>query len=309
MGGDGNSDGMITCQGCGKRYKWKLEFAGRHLKCGCGAAIFVPQRVAVLDGVYDLFEGEAQDAPPLPRVAAEEQPVVAGAKPAARSAGATARPKAAAPAARSKPVAVAGNNPDAAAIAERLGIALPTRKRIDHTADVQAGRAELEQLAQGSPLRNIIAPIVIILGGLILSFVQVRFWDEKPPAGDAAALGVVATRAAFSVALMLFTMFLLTTLADVNFLGTFQNAALRLCAIAIGPSGIYAAMTFLVGGDMAGPFTGAMASIALYGILFWGLMRLDLQDTSICVIVTFSVVMISNYFAFKFAGIIQGSDI
>jgi hypothetical protein len=104
-------------------------------------------------------------------------------------------------------------------------------------------------------------------------------------------------------------MFLLTTLADINFLGTFQNCILRFCAIAIGPSAVYASLTYTIGGDMAGPFMGAMASIALYGILFWGLMRLDLQDTSICVIVTFSVVMLANYFAFRFAGIIHGSDI
>jgi DNA-directed RNA polymerase subunit RPC12/RpoP len=307
MGGDGNNDGMITCAGCGKRFKWKLELAGKRVKCPCGTVILVPQRVAVLEGIYDLFEGEAQDAPPLPKAVAEEEPVGAGVKAGARSVGAAARTKPAAPAA--KKVASAGGNPDAAAIAERLGIALPTRKRIDHTADVKAGRDELEQLSRGTPLRNIILPIFIILGGMILSFVQVRFWDDKVATTDGAALSVMATRAVISVALMLFSMFLLTTLADVNFPGTFQNAALRLCAIAIGPSGVYAALTFLIGGDMAGPFSGAMASIALYGILFWGLMRLDLQDTSICVIVTFSVVMISNYFAFKFAGLIQGSDI
>jgi len=299
MGGDVGDKDLITCEGCGKRYKWKLELAGRHLKCGCGAAIHVPERVAVLEGVYDLFEGDAQEAPPLIKPVVDEVAAPAGrAKSGAVRAGKAAAAKASA-------------NPDAAAIAERLGIALPTRKRIDHTADVQAGRDELDRLSRGSLMRNVIVPVPIILAGLILSFVQVRFWGDAIVApSDTAALGVMFTRALLSVALMLFTMFLLTTLADINFLGTFQNCILRFCAIAIGPSAVYASLAYTVGGgEMAAPFAGAMASIALYAILFWGLMRLDLQDTSICVVVTFSVVQIANYFAFKFAGLINGSDI
>src|SRR4051794_19173686 len=106
MGGDGNDKDLITCQGCGKRYKWKLELAGRHLKCGCGAAIHVPERVAVLEGVYDLFEGEAQEAPPLVTPPVDDASTPGRIKPA--------------PARSGKSVAKASANPDAAAIAERL---------------------------------------------------------------------------------------------------------------------------------------------------------------------------------------------
>src|SRR4051812_42668045 len=154
MGGDGTEQDLITCQGCGKRYKWKLELAGRRLKCGCGEAILVPERVAVLEGVYDLFEGEAQEAPPLHRPVDAEEKAGSG-KPRVK----TSARGAAAPGATPRAAA----SPDAAAIAERLGIALPTRKRIDHTADVQAGRDELEQLSRGSLMRNVIIPVPIIL--------------------------------------------------------------------------------------------------------------------------------------------------
>src|SRR3954464_11332319 len=113
MSGDGSSgNDLITCDGCGKKYKWKLELAGRRLKCPCGAAIEVPDRVAVLEGVYDLFEGEAQEAPPIYKAAPEDQPVGAGAKAGARAGLAPAARKAAGPAKAA--------NPDAAAIAERL---------------------------------------------------------------------------------------------------------------------------------------------------------------------------------------------
>src|SRR3954463_4761766 len=117
MGGDVGDKDLITCEGCGKRYKWKLELAGRHLKCGGGAAIHVPERVAVLEGVYDLFEGEAQEAPPLHRPVVEAGPQARGVAKAAKPAGARTA-KGAAGAAR--PAGAA--NPDAAAIAERLGI-------------------------------------------------------------------------------------------------------------------------------------------------------------------------------------------
>src|SRR3954451_12095657 len=108
MGSDVRDNDLITCDGCGKRYKWKLELAGRRLKCGCGAAIDVPERVAALEGVYDLFEGEAQEAPPLIKPDIEDTPAPGRARPGpARAGKATA--------------AKASVNPDAAAIAERLG--------------------------------------------------------------------------------------------------------------------------------------------------------------------------------------------
>ena len=120
---------------------------------------------------------------------------------------------------------------------------------------------------------------------------------------------VVAVRAALSVLLMLFTMFLLTRLADVNFMGSFANCTLRLCAIAIGPSAVYASLIHVVGGELGGPCAGAAASVALYAVLFWALMRVDLKDAAVCTIVTFGVVMMANYMAFRFEGIIRMSDI
>jgi hypothetical protein len=65
-----------------------------------------------------------------------------------------------------------------------------------------------------------------------------------------------------------------------------------------------------MGGDgIAGGFVGALVSVAAYFALFWALMRVDMKDAFVCTVVTFGLVMISNYAAFKAQGIIGGHDI
>ena len=55
----------------------------------------------------------------------------------------------------------------------------------------------------------------------------------------------------------------------------------------------------------SGAAAGAFASIALYTLLFKLLMRLDWQDTAVCVTVTFVLVTFSNYAAYKLDGILR----
>ena len=45
-----------------------------------------------------------------------------------------------------------------------------------------------------------------------------------------------------------------------------------------------------------------LAAVALYGLLYWLLMRLDLKDTAICVIITWILVTAANYIAYKIEG-------
>jgi DNA-directed RNA polymerase subunit RPC12/RpoP len=298
----------FACAACGKRFKWKPDLAGKRVKCPCGAGVEVPRRdveeeapaASGLDGFDDLFGAHAVDAPPLPTA-----PPLDEAQPAQT---ATSKPK---PAVR-RPQQTAPPAPqpsEAQLIAERLGIALPTRKRLDMSEEVQAGRAEMEKLASGSLIRDIVLPIPIILVGIMLSYAQARQYSEHPAATAAAAWGVVATRVALSVGLILLAMWLLTSFMDVNFLGSFGKCVLRLCAIAIGPAAVYDTLVFTVGGDLAGPFAGVAASVALWGVLYWGLMRVDLKDATVCVMVTFILVTFANYAAWRAEGMIRGSDI
>jgi hypothetical protein len=294
----------FACDACGKRFKWKQELAGKRMKCPCGAAIVVPAGRAVslaapapADGQFQSFDDvfdQAVDAPPLPRPAAGGDVETAAPTNAAST---------------SPRRASARSASDAAAVAERLGIALPTKKRLDTAADAKAGREEMEKLASGSFIRDVIAPIPIILGGIILSYMQAKHYSQTPADTELKAWTVVITRVALSVGLIVMAMYLLTQFMDVTFLGSFGKCVLRLCAIAIGPAAVYDTLVFTVGGDLAGPFAGVACSVACWGILYWALMRVDVKDATICVLVTFILVTFANYIAWRCEGLMRGSDI
>lgn len=63
-------DGKFACGGCGKRYTWKPELAGKSAKCKCGTVFKVPAALpakakpkpVVEEDVYDIA-----DAPPEPK--------------------------------------------------------------------------------------------------------------------------------------------------------------------------------------------------------------------------------------------------
>src|SRR5437868_2788930 len=74
------SVGKFACDGCGKTYSWKLELAGRRVKCKCAHVMTVPAEDpaaadALPEGFEDLYalaEGapvtaEAVTPPPIAR--------------------------------------------------------------------------------------------------------------------------------------------------------------------------------------------------------------------------------------------------
>jgi hypothetical protein len=50
---------------------------------------------------------------------------------------------------------------------------------------------------------------------------------------------------------------------------------------------------------------GTFVSLAAYALLFALLMRLDLKDTSVCVILTWIMVTAANYAAYRFEGLVR----
>src|SRR5688572_9436313 len=237
--------GTIQCDNCGKQFRWREEIAGKRMKCPCGGIVSVPANAP--DGAVPAQVGAAG--------AAKAQ--------AARSGGAP--------------------RVNAAAIMAAKGLPPPrgrtkSQRELDNA---KSGQEELEEMAKTNLLRDVIIPIPIILAGLALSYLNVTQWPMpgKQAAPPSQALGMVAVGAATSVVLVVGAIFLTTVLADVTFVGKFHNTILRLCAIAIGPSAIYAIMAAVVGGDdgtsMAGTALGALLTIVALAALYWGLMRLD----------------------------------
>jgi hypothetical protein len=119
----------------------------------------------------------------------------------------------------------------------------------------------------------------------------------------------VATRVVLASGLMLLGMFLATALMEVTFVGSFKRSILRFIGIALGPCAIYGICTNGIGGDIAGSSAGVFASIIVYWLLFKLLMKLDLQDATVCTVVTWILVAFANYAAFRAEGIIRGTSI
>lgn len=289
---------FVACEQCGKRYRWKPELAGRRAKCACGHVIDMPAAPPDSapppgpesddDGMYGITDDSTPKRP-----ARRPPPVAAGLAP------------------QDQP-GLGGRQGDAlqAALASR---GLPEgllKSKVDHDKiAVEAGRKELEELAKPNPTRDIIAPLAIIAVGVTLMFLQTMFWSAKPAGGAGEAVVAVALRTILSVGLILGGIFLATTALDVTLIGSFDRSILRLAAIALGPAAVYDLLVYALGSEFAGPMAGVIASIALYSVLFWALMRMDARDVAICVTVTFILVSVANYAAFRFEGFKRGLDI
>ena len=83
--------------------------------------------------------------------------------------------------------------------------------------------------------------------------------------------------------------------------GPIPLTAFKLTGIAVGVASVYGLLCYALG-DTAGAAAGTFAAVALYGLLYWLLMRLDLKDTAICVIITWILVTAANYIAYKIEG-------
>jgi len=53
----------FQCNGCGKRYRWRPELAGRAVRCSCGAMIVIPQSAAEGEEPYGIAEPQPAQRP------------------------------------------------------------------------------------------------------------------------------------------------------------------------------------------------------------------------------------------------------
>jgi hypothetical protein len=101
-------------------------------------------------------------------------------------------------------------------------------------------------------------------------------------------------------------MFLAVHMMEICFLGPLSRTAYKLISIGIAPGALYGILSFM-GGDTYGAMIGTFASVAAYAVLFWFVMRLDLKDTSMCVILTWILVTAANYAAYRAEGLMKDS--
>lgn len=285
---------QVRCAACGRAFKWKPELSGRTMRCPCGTAVLVPARDAAksgLDGDDDRGEYDfAEPAAPPPR-----KPATTLASAAAATVGLAAAAARSADAPPPSPSVATGA---AAPITVDLP---PQRKRLK-----QEPRVEVEDIAPPSTLRDIILPSLLIPVGIALRVIEVTVATGEPASGVAGVAAAVALNLALSVGLMLGGMFLAVQVMEVCFVGSLARTAYKLVAIAIAPGALYGILTFF-GGPTYGSMIGTFASVAAFGVLFWLLMRLDVKDTGICVLVTWILITAANYAAYRAEGMLRDS--
>jgi hypothetical protein len=331
---EGVAGTSIACVHCGRKYRWKPEMAGKKAKCACGHVLDVPASAPVSAPASARSSapaaaaspGSVRPAPPPPRRTPATAPHAA--PPAApRPAPAAepsfddvfavageeedaASPSGAAPAA-APPPADARLSPDLQSALALRGLPpeLLRRRRDLAEAELKASREQMESLAEGNVLRDIVVPVLLIAIGIGLLFGQAMVWNKRPADNIAEAAVSVATRAALAVGLMLGGIWLATAVMEVSLIGSFARNILKLSSIALAPAALYDIAQFFLGGDFGGPALGAFASIVVYAALFFLLMRMDARDTAICTMVSFILVAGANYAAWRMEGFRRGSDI
>ena len=260
----------ILCPSCGKQFRWKPELAGKRAKCKCGGVIAIPAEPKPPQPAPDEDEYDIAEAPPAPAPRPQAAPAQTGLDPAA-----------------------------AAAVLQRLGRT---------TAEVPRAKERLlddgpsvEEAFKPSIVRDFVLPSILIVAGVALAFVEAMKAGQAPAPTIVAAIPVVAMKLVMGVGLVLGGMFLAVVAAEVVFIGPLWLTGFKLTAIAIGVASVYGLMCFYLG-DSAGAAAGTFAAIALYALLYWLLMRLDVKDTAICTIITFILVTAAHYIAYKIEG-------
>jgi hypothetical protein len=250
----------IVCGGCQKQYKWKPELAGKKVKCKCGTVVPVPagQPVAPEPAEDDLY-ALAEDVRPAATAIPPIQPI----QPVAPAAIPPIQPIA--PVARGISPIPTPQQAMAGAVAGRPGanpfVAYASKRP---QPEVEQGAWGLE----GSLGRDLILPIVMILGGTVLNFVTEMAVIGRPFADAALIIGVSTI---IGIILITATCFAAMKMLDFS-MGAPLQALLKVAAIAIAPDAV---------GDLLSasiPFGGMLAialTMGMYFALLWAFFDLD----------------------------------
>lgn len=295
--------GQLTCTACGKRFRYKPDLAGKTVSCPCGARIMVPR-----------VQMSAATAPPPPVYMPDDAPdreYDMGA-PVAKRVTKAAPPVglAAHAGAADEPfddddddVDFSGPAATAPAPVKTVHVNLPPQRR----GLKQEERKTDEPVFKPSTMRDWIVPSIVIGVGIVLRFIEVMApWATQNPMPIGEAFTAVALKLFLSVFLMMCGMMLAVNVMEICFLGPMSRTAYKLLAIAVGPGALYGIISF-AGGETYGAMIGTFVSVAVYLVLFWALMRLELWETGICVVVTWILVTAANYAAYRAQGLMQDS--
>ena len=240
----------FSCQACGKQYPWKPEYAGRKVKCKCGAVMTAPAEPdsdgADLDALAGLASGgggydvaESQEEPPKAKRARPAPPPAVAA------------------------AAVAMPRPGVGPLAYQ-------------SAQAKNAEGEKKESALTQATRDVYLPLGLIALGVILSMIESRYVLGSFSTGS--ALVYVFISNAINVVMMFIALMVMVKLFDVG-LGPVGPALLKVAAVAMAPGAIGGIISHLF---MGGSYVGWVVQLLLIWWLLWLLFQMDFQEVTMC---------------------------
>jgi DNA-directed RNA polymerase subunit RPC12/RpoP len=287
----------FTCPHCRKRFQWVPKIADRKARCpSCDKRIripMVPGRVA--EAIDPLPESHQPDPQPesdtydLDLTGIDESIVEAPPTAAQQAAAQTGR----------CPACNQSINPGAV-ICIKCGYNLKKGKRLQTSVadgdapdtppapDVTLPGSALASIA-ASPIAqalqgredeagdgrfvNLWLPLILIVLGIGVRLIEQLYFTGNATAGFVAAATYIGVDLVLTIPLLLMAMILAVKILDVAF-GPLGQALFKMVAVVLGPAGIGAIITYLIGGLM-GEFAGGIVSFCAYWALLSVLFDLE----------------------------------
>lgn len=250
-----DTETKISCDGCGRQYKWKPEIAGRKVRCKCGSILTVPQAQPEPPQEDDLYSFADEIVSSVQSGGGAVAPIA----PIAMASSAAAVPPI-------KPIAPVVTPARSAVPSPMLGYQTrPTQRQVE-----QGSALGIE----GSMGKDLILPIAMILGGTVLNFITLCVIGSAPFGEAALWIGVSSILSTLLIAVGCFAAIKLLDFS----LGAPLQALLKVAAVAIAPDAVGDLITAVV------PFGGMLAIFLTLGIYFALLMAFfDLDGTEVMI--------------------------
>lgn len=287
------SNKNFMCPHCRKRFQWSTRIADRKAQCpNCAKRIRIPtvpgriaeaidplpkshpQEPAPESDTYDLdLTGVDESVVEAPPTAAQQAAAQTGRCPACNQSikpGAVICIKCGYNLKKGKRLQTAIADKDApAAESSTPGGAMASIG----SSPISQALADREDETGPSRFVDLWLPLILIVVGLVVRFLQQLSFTDDPTIGVVSAATTIGLELAIKIPMLLLAMILAVKLLDVAF-GPLGAALYKMIAVIIGPTAIGAIIAHLIGGLM-GDFVGAFAAFAVYWTLLSVLFDLD----------------------------------
>ena len=311
----------FMCPHCRKRFQWSPKIADRKAQCpSCAKRIripMVPGRIAeAIDPLPETHVDQPQDqsdtydldltgidesiveAPPS---AAQKAAAQTGRCPACNQSinpGAVICVKCGYNLKKGKRMQTAVADGDAPAPGPAKAAALSGAMASIGTSPISRALDDHEDEAGASRFVDLWLPLILIVVGLVVKFVEQLSFATNPTEGVVGAAIAVGVDLAVNIPLLLIGMILAVKLLDVAF-GPLGQALYKMVAVVIGPTALGAIIAYLIGGIM-GDFVGWFVAFGAY----WTLLSILFDLEGIEALYLIGILWVLNYAAVLVIGVI-----